>query len=92
MEAFTSQAAGLVFLGVIVSLIITIFKAKFKMGTSASLLLVAVISLAGAGAYVGLTHFGYWQAVWNILLIAGAFYAYITKNIKDALPTPQSEI
>jgi hypothetical protein len=85
-----SATAGLVFMGVLVSLLVTAIKTVFKkdgkdpIGTTGSLLIVATISLIGAATYVTLTHFGYWSAFWKIITIAGAFYAYILKNIIDA--------
>jgi len=77
--------ATLIFIGVIVSLLITFLK-KFvfkNAGVTGSMLIVVLVSLMGAGIYTTLIHFGYWDAFLRIIAIAGAFYAYIIKNIKD---------
>lgn len=78
--------SGVVFLGIIVSLIITVIKNKYKIGTSGSMALVVVMALVSSVGYVAISHFGYWEIFWKIITIAGAFYAYVIKNIKDAKP------
>lgn len=78
------NATTLVFAGILISLLITIIKSKVKTGTTGSMLIVVGISLIGSAAYTALTHFGYWDAFLKIITIAGAFYAYIIKNVKDA--------
>jgi hypothetical membrane protein len=75
----------LLFVGVLVSLLITFIKTKLwkTANVTGSILIVAAISLIGAGIYTALIHYGYWDAFWKIIVTAGAFYAYVTKNVKD---------
>lgn len=76
---------GLFFGGILVSLLVTFIKSKVKTGAFGSMLIVAGISMAGSLAYTALVHFGYWEAFLKIVITAGAFYAYITKNVKDVV-------
>lgn len=83
------DTATLVFAGIVISLVITLIKSLIKRlgyatNTAGSMLVVVGISLIGAGIYTALTHFGYMEAVIKLMVIAGAFYAYIIKNVKDA--------
>jgi len=85
----TMDTATLVFVGIAISLVITfikslIKKAGYSTNTSASMFIVLAVSLVGAGVYTALVHFGFLEAFIKLITIAGAFYAYITKNVKDA--------
>jgi hypothetical protein len=41
-----------------------------------------VLSLAAAGFYAALVSVGYWETVGNVLIIAGAFYAYVIQRFE----------
>lgn len=69
--------------GVIVSLIIEAVKGHFGGSTTATMIAVVVMSLVGGIAYTLLTHFGLWESFIGVLVSAGAFYAFIIKNIKE---------
>ncbi|MFA5050996.1 MAG: hypothetical protein WC499_02680 [Patescibacteria group bacterium] len=73
----------LMFVGVVVSLLVSYLKNKFVLQGNSVLLLVAVIALIGAFIYSTLLQFGYWDAVLNVIVYAGAFYAFIVKTIQD---------
>lgn len=66
-----------------VSLIIQWFKQKLTSEWQ-TLAALFVLSLAAAGAYAVLVSVGYWETVANILVIAGAFYAYIIQRFEKA--------
>lgn len=73
---------GLIFGGVLVSLLVEFLKGKFKTGTTGTLAIVAILSLVGGIAYTLLTHFGMWESFVGVLVAAGAFYAFIIKTVK----------
>lgn len=82
------DTATLVFVGIAISLAITfikslIKKAGYDTNTSGSMFIVVAVSLLGAGVYTALVHFGFLEAFIKLITIAGAFYAYIIKNVKD---------
>lgn len=73
---------ALVFGGVIVSLIIEAIKKYFDGNTFATMTAVVILSLMGGALYTTLTHFGMWESFVGVFISAGAFYAFIIKNIK----------
>lgn len=74
---------AILFGGVIVSLVVQFAKNKFKLNAAGVLAFVAVLSLIGGGAYKALLAYGMWEAFVGVIVSAGAFYAFIIKNIKD---------
>lgn len=74
---------ALIFGGVVVSLIIEAIKGYFNGSTTATMIAVAVMSLVGGIVYTLLTHYGLWESFIGVLVSAGAFYAFIIKNVKE---------
>lgn len=74
---------ALVFGGVVVSLIVQMIKSAFNGSTTATMIAVVLISLAGGVAYTLLTQFGLWESFLGVLTSAGAFYAFIIKNMQS---------
>lgn len=76
-----------IFLGVIISGLVQWLKSKYKTGEYLTLLILAGVALFGAGLYTWLSHAGYWEAVYQLLVTAGAFYAFILKRfVSDPAP------
>lgn len=75
---------ALIFGGVVVSLVVQFVKSYFKTNTAATMLVVVGLSLVGGVGYMALLHFGLWQSFLQVLVAAGAFYAFILKNVTDA--------
>lgn len=74
---------ALVFGGVIVSLIVQWMKTAFNGNTAATMAAVVAMSLVGGIAYTLLTQFGLWESFLGVLTSAGAFYAFIIKNMQS---------
>jgi hypothetical protein len=49
-----------------------------------TLLILLGISLGAAGLYCALVAVGYWETVANVLLVAGAFYAFIIQRFEGS--------
>lgn len=79
------------FLGVIVSIIAQIAKKILGPGEWKSLALVAGLSLGAAAVYQLFTYLGYWELVQQILITAGAFYAFVISRFPDASNSSVSE-
>jgi hypothetical protein len=75
-----------IILGVVISGLIEWLKTKFKTGEWVTLAILAGVSLVGAGLYTWLSSAGYWQAVYNVLVTAGAFYAFVLKRFEASKP------
>lgn len=73
---------SLVIVGAIVSLIVQVIKTKLGTSKMASLAAVIVLSLIGGAVYVTLKDTTYWQTILQILMAAGAFYAFIIKQLE----------
>lgn len=71
-----------IILGVFVSGIIQFVKNKFALSEYATLAVLALIALAAAGIYTWLMAAGYWNSVYQILVTAGAFYAFILQRFE----------
>lgn len=58
--------------------------AKAKLGTEGwrTMALLLIVTLVLASGYTYLVSAGYWTTVAEILITAGAFYAFIISNIK----------
>lgn len=74
---------AIIFGGVIVSLVVQFAKNKLKLNAAGVLAFVAILSLLGGVAYKALLAYGMWEAFVGVVVSAGAFYAFIIKNIKD---------
>lgn len=75
------------FLGVLVSIFAQFCKKVLGTGEWQSLALVAGLSLVAAGAYILIESAGYWEAVQQVLITAGAFYAFVISRFPDASNT-----
>lgn len=73
-----------IFIGAAVSLVVQVIK-KYA-GTSEywTLGAVLVLSLAAAAVYTALMAAGLWESFAQILIVAGAFYAYIIQRFQNA--------
>lgn len=72
--------ATLLFLGVIVSVVVQLIKIKFGTDRLKTLLSVVVLSLlVGAGSWY-LKNLGLWESFYQVIITAGAVYAFIIKN------------
>lgn len=69
-------------LGAAVSLFVQLIKYKFKLTEYYTLAAVLVLSVAAAGVYVVLVDINMWETVARVLVIAGAFYAYIIQRFQ----------
>lgn len=72
----------LVFSGMAVSLFIELLKTQFKLSGLETGFVVFILSLISAVVYYLLNMYGLLEAVIQILATAGAFYAFIVKNLK----------
>lgn len=75
---------ALVFGGIVVSLLVEAVKTKWRLNAFGIMVFVAVLSLLGGLAYQAMLHYGLWEAFIGVVASAGAFYAFIIKNVKDA--------
>ena len=75
-------------LGAFVSLIVQALK---KRGSEwSTLLTLIVICLAASAIYTALVAVGYWETVYQVLLTAGAFYAFVIQRFEGKeLFTPE---
>lgn len=73
----------LIFAGVAVSLIIEVLKQRFSLSGQSTMLAAAGVASAAAIGYFYLLKFGLLESFMQIATVAGAFYAFIIKNIKD---------
>ena len=71
-----------IFIGAAVSLFVQWAKQKTTNEWETLLILLA-ISLAAAGLYSTLVYVGYWDTVAHILLVAGAFYAFVLQRFES---------
>ncbi len=81
MDSLDFGAVSLI--GVAVSVIVQLVKSQFKTSKYATILTVLALSLIGGGVYVLLVEYSYWQAVVQMLAAAGAFYAFIIKQLEE---------
>jgi hypothetical protein len=70
-----------IFIGAAVSLLVQWVKQKATSQVETLLILLG-ISLAAAGIYCALVAVGYWETVAHVLLIAGAFYAFVIQRFE----------
>lgn len=72
-------------IGAFVSLIVQAVKGKAG-GEYSTLAVLAVLSLGAAGLYTALVSVGYWDTVYQVLLTAGAFYAFVIERFTEKAP------
>jgi NhaP-type Na+/H+ or K+/H+ antiporter len=72
-----------IFIGAVVSLLAEAIKTKFGTSGWQSRGIVVGLALVGATAYYFLAQTGYLEAVIKVLVIAGAFYAFIIRAFKS---------
>ena len=70
--------------GAVVSVLVAIIKAYFGTTGWKSMAAGIGLSLVGGAAFYFLKMFGLWDAVLQILITAGAFYAFIIRNLPTA--------
>ncbi len=71
--------------GVVVSILVEFLKTFLKTSRGLTILILIVLSLLTAIIYHSLQVLGYWESVWQILVYAGAVYAFIIKNAETLL-------
>lgn len=76
-----------IILGVLISGIVQYVKNKFGTTSMGTLAILAGISLFGAAMYTWLATTGYWDAVYNIIVTAGAFYTFIIARFESTVPS-----
>lgn len=81
-----------IFLGVIVSTLVQWLKNKYGTSKVGTMAIVIGLALAGALGVSLLNHYGLWDSFWKIIVMAGAFYGFIIKNIEDILKKPEVTI
>lgn len=77
------ETTALVFGGVVVSLIVQVIKKKMGTATLGTLSVVVGLSIIGGVAYEILLNYGLWQSALSVLTAAGAFYAFVIRNVTD---------
>lgn len=71
-----------ILIGAFVSLIVQ--AVKNRAGSQyATLAVLGVLSLGAAGLYTALVAVGYWETVYQVLLTAGAFYAFVIQRFEQ---------
>lgn len=82
----------LLFAGVVVSVTVQVLKIIFGTSRLATMVILVVLSIVAGISYVILTRYGLFEVFWNVLVYAGAFYAFVIKNVASTLPdTPKFE-
>ena len=76
-----------IILGIGISGLIQWLKNKYKTNEYMTLLVLAGVAILGSLLYTGLSSTGYWDALYQILVTAGAFYAYILKRFESSTPS-----
>ena len=71
-----------IIIGAAVSLLVQWIKQKASSQIETLVILLGV-SLAAAGLYCALVAVGYWETVANVLIIAGAFYAFVIQRFES---------
>lgn len=77
---------ALIFSGIVVSLFIELLKKKFNLSGLGTMAVVTGLAAGGSVAFYFLQKYGFLESFLQIMTVAGAFYAFILKNIKDSQP------
>lgn len=67
-------------IGALASLVVQFLKTKLGTDTFGTMLAVLMISFVGAAGYVLLVDTAIWPTLLQVIITAGAFYAYIIKR------------
>jgi hypothetical protein len=67
-------------IGALASLVVQFLKTKLGTDTFGTMLAVLMISFVGAATYVLLVDTAIWPTLLQVIITAGAFYAYIIKR------------
>jgi hypothetical protein len=70
-------------IGALVSGLVQLVKKYFGTTTWLTYLVLATISLLAAAVYYVVTKLGYWEIVYQIVLSAGAIYAFIIRPLTN---------
>ena len=71
-----------IIVGAAVSLLVQWLKGKFQTSEYMTLLVLLLVSIAGAAVYTYFVNVGIWEAVANVLVLAGAFYTFVIARFK----------
>ena len=74
----------LIFSGIAVSLFIQLLKKYLNLSGLGTMSVVAGLAFGSSVAYYFLQKYGFLEAFLQIMTVAGAFYAFIIKNVKDS--------
>jgi len=80
---FISQKYMEIILGVFVSLLVEGIKKKFGAKGWASRAILLGVALVSATIYWALATTGYWEIILKVLVIAGAFYAFVIRAFEQ---------
>jgi len=69
-------------LGSVVSLIVQYIKTKYPSNAAMTMALVLALSVATAGLFHLIVGLGMWEGVKDILITAGAFYAFVLRQFE----------
>jgi len=75
----------LLFLGVLVSAVVQLIKKYAGTNTLTTVIATVILALGAAIASQVLSYYGWTEAFMQILTTAGAFYAFIIRNIEKGL-------
>lgn len=75
------MSLSLVFAGVVVSLLVQFLKRALNTTKQGTLAIMAVIAIIGAIGFSVLQMYGMVDSLMQIIATAGAFYAFIIKNV-----------
>jgi hypothetical protein len=78
-----------ILIGAIVSLIVQAVKGK---GEYTTLAILVGLSLAASGVYTALVYTGFWDTVYQVLVTAGAFYAFVIQRFESKPTTEPGSI
>lgn len=71
-----------IIIGALVSLIVQFIKNKFGTSEYQTLAAVLLVSFVGAATYVLLADTSFWPVIMQVVVVAGAFYAYIIQRFE----------
>ncbi len=70
------------FIGVVVSLLVQWLKNLYGTSGYKTMLVLAGVSLLAAIVYTYFTYLGVWEIVAQVLMVAGAFYAFVLSQFE----------
>ena len=72
----------IIFAGVVVSLIVQLFKKLLGTSRLVTISICVVLSLVGGLVYALLNRYGMYEQALQIFMVSGAFYAFIVKSFE----------